>query len=283
MHLNRRIASLITAAAAAAGLGLANLAAAAPAAAAAINGPYFTSVTPGPAEAGYEIHSTVRFNDERATFCLAPGSTSSVGLGLQENVNGGETAGLALINDGTGYTLESGVAKVPSQPTGTPLISSFADFTPVATVGTPAGDYLFSVAAGGCAFLELRQSTAHSRINLIEGNGPGGENDSAVLGTVFAGIRTTFHAPFIGLLRSSTTLPVATRQVSITRNGVTEPSGENVKTIGGARVTFDAFAMDETEATVSGGPPTVTPANPLALINSPALPGVGSAFGITTP
>ena len=69
--------------------------------------------------------------------------------------------------------------------------------------------------------------------------------------------------------------------MSFTRSGLTEPSGENIHTVGGQRITFDAFPLNEAVATTHGGAPTITH-NPITLEPSPALPGVGSAFGIVT-
>lgn len=277
MNITRRLASGISAAAL---IGGAGLAAAAPASAAAINGPAYTNI-----ESGYEINSSVRFNDERATLCVHPGASTSVGLGLQDNVNGGETVVLALVNVHGSYFLETGHANEANMVTGTPFangdlnsLTSQFHLMQVATIGAPLHTPLFTSAAGGCYFLEVRQSTRFSRVNFIAGPS---ETNNAVLSTIFAGIGTDFNAPFIGALNATgVDLPVSTPQVSVTRNGVTEPSGENVHTIGGARVTFDAFALDETEATGNGMPPTI--GNPLTLINSPALPGTGSAFGVTT-
>jgi len=43
-------------------------------------------------------------------------------------------------------------------------------------------------------------------------------------------------------------------------------------------VTFDFFSLNEAEATENGGGVTIN--NHLTLFPSPALPGVGSAFGV---
>ena len=278
----RKIAGLVAVLGTAGALALTG---AAQAGAATINGPFYTGAPN--AESGYEIQSSTRFNDERATFCLPAGSTSSVGLGLQQDVNGGETTGLALVfvssappPSTAGYwLLESGAAFVPSQPTGTPLISLVSISNEIATLGTPASTPLFTNATGGCAYLEIRQSTLHGVINLIEGPS---ETDAAVLADSFSGVHTTFFAPFIGVLRASSVLPVAAQQVNITRNGVTEPAGFNVGARAGTRVTFDFFPLDQTMATLNGGPPTVSPDNPVVLENHPGLPGVGSAFSVIT-
>jgi hypothetical protein len=45
-------------------------------------------------------------------------------------------------------------------------------------------------------------------------------------------------------------------------------------------VTFDFFSTNEVEATENGGAPSIN--NLVTLLPSPALPGVGSAFGIIT-
>jgi hypothetical protein len=282
MNITRRLASGISAAAL---IGGAGLAAAAPASAAAINGPAYTKI-----ESGYEIHSSAIFNQERATVCAAPGATTSAGLGLQDGVNGGMTIVLAevfepagLNNGPAGYYLEAGQAIEANLVTGTPLanhtdlngLKAQFGLHQIATLGAPIGTPLFTNITGGCYYLEVRQSTHLHLVNLVAGPN---ENDAATLGTVFGGIFTNFNAPFIGALNATgSALPVSHAEVTVTRNGITQPSGHG---LGGTRVTFDAFALDETEATDSGGSPTI--GNPLTLINSPALPGTGSAFGVTT-
>jgi hypothetical protein len=253
--------------------------------AATINGPAWTNI-----ESGYEIQSPAIFNQERATVCAAPGATTSPGLGLQDTVNGGMTIVLAEVfepaglNSGPpGFYLEAGQAIETNHVTGTPL----ANFTTlaglkaqfslhqVATLGAPIGTPLFTNITGGCYYLEVRESTHLHLVNLVAGPN---ENDAATLATVFGGIFTQFNAPFIGALNATgSALPVSHAEVTVTRNGITQPSGHG---LGGTRVTFDAFPLDETEATNTGGMPTI--GNPITLKNSPALPGVGSGFGITT-
>jgi hypothetical protein len=277
----RKIRYGAAALAAAAGLALAasGPALAAPAAGV-VNGPFFSQN-----ESGYEIHSSVQFNQERATFCVPAGATSSVGLGLQETVNGGETVGLILFYNAPdhGYYLEYGAADVTNTVTGTPLFAlslGGGGFTEISTLGTPAGQPLFTNVTGGCAYLEVRQSTLHGLVNLVEGPS---ESDAATLATIVHGVHATFHAPFIGVLSGNTAgLAASKQQMSVTRNGVTEPAGHNVGGIAGTRVTFDFFATDETEATLNGGSPTINPDNPVVLENSPALPGTGSAFGVVS-
>jgi hypothetical protein len=250
-----------------------------------INGPAYTSI-----ESGYEIQSAAIFNQERATVCVAPGATTSAGLGLQDNVNGGETIVLAevfepagLNGGGPGYYLEAGQAIETNSVTGTPLANSTtlaglkAQFGlhQVATLGAPIGTPLFTNITGGCYYMEARESTKEHLVNLVAGPA---EDDAATLDVVFGGIFTDFNAPFIGALNATgSALPVSHQEITVSRNGVTQPSGHG---LGGTRVTFDSFSLDETEATNLGGPPTI--GNPVTLENSPALPGVGSAFGIVT-
>lgn len=278
-----KLAAAGLAAAGLAVLGGGAFASAAPAAA--INGPAYTNI-----ESGYEIHSDQVFNQERATVCVAPGATTSAGLGLQDGVNGGETIVLALVFEptglapgGPGYYLEAGQAVETNDVTGTPLanstnlagLKSQFGLHQVATLGAPLGTPLFTSAAGGCYYLEVRQSTRNHLVNLVAGPN---ENDAATLGTIFGGIFTSFNAPFIGALNATgSALPVSHQEITVTRNGITQPSGHG---LGGTRVTFDHFALDETEATSTGGLPTI--GNPVTLLNSPALPGVGSAFGVIT-
>jgi hypothetical protein len=279
MHARYRFAAVIGGAATllAMGTGAAH-------AAGAVNGPAYTNI-----ESGYEIHSDQVFNQERATICVAPGATTSPGLGLQDGVNGGETVVLALVfqplglNSGpAGYYLEAGQAVETNAVTGTPFangtlasLSTQFHLQQVATLGAPVGTPLFSNVTGGCYYLETRESTKEHLVNLVAGPT---ETDTATLGVLFSGIFTNFNAPFIGALNATgSALPISHAEVTVSRNGITQPSGHG---LGGKRVTFDAFALDETEATASGSAPTI--GNPLTLINSPALPGTGSAFGITT-
>jgi len=92
----------------------------------------------------------------------------------------------------------------------------------------------------------------------------------------------TFNAPAIETLNfGGKFLPISTPQASFTRSGITEPAGHNVGGVAGTRVTFDFFATNEAVATEHGGAPTIG-TNAITLEPSPALPGVGSAFGIIT-
>ncbi|HEY6481359.1 MAG TPA: hypothetical protein VIZ00_15095, partial [Streptosporangiaceae bacterium] len=119
--------------------------------------------------------------------------------------------------------------------------------------------------------------------NLVQFVAGPSETDAATLsiGHVF-NFEKEFHAPAIETLNfGGGSLPISTPQVSFTRSGITEPSGENDHTVGGARITFDAFALNEAVATTHGGAPTISH-NGITLEPSPALPGVGSAFGIVT-
>jgi hypothetical protein len=275
MHIPK-IAYAAASAAAVAGLAFAAVPASA-APAAQINGPAWTNI-----ESGYEIHSSDIFNQERATICVAPGATTSAGLGLQDNVDGGTTIVLALVNDGSGrYFLETGKVgpsfsnAVTGTPLGSPAAVAAFSLHQVATLGAPIGTPLFTNITGGCYYLEVRESTHLHLVNLVAGPN---ENDAATLSTVFGGIFTGFNAPFIGALNNTgSALPISHREVTVTRNGITQPSGHG---LGGTRVTFDHFNLDETEATNTGGSPTI--GNPITLKNSPALPGVGSAFGVVT-
>jgi hypothetical protein len=226
-------------------------------------------------QASYQISSHVRFNDERATFTIPKGSDSTVYVGLQGNINSGETVVMEAKLVSGQYLLEAAQGFVTNTLSGTPNLSTLT-FHPIASVGAPAGTPLFSQAAGGKVYLDVRQSTREHVVNFIEGPS---ETDAAVLASDVTGVPTSFFGPFIGAVNAA---PFASGvQAVITRGGVTEPSGENIKTKGGKRVTFDAFPLVESIATQNGSAPG--PGNATVLTANPALPGVGSAYTIVTP
>jgi hypothetical protein len=247
-----------------------------------VNGPIFNKV-----EAGYQIHSTVPFNEVRTTIHVPAGSSTSPFIALQETVNGGKTFAIGLLNVKGSYFLAGIKGLVINGSTGVPFVDGINLIQPVflPTLGAPVGTPLFTSATGGSVYVELHYSTKHHLVQFIEGPT---ETDNAVLnigpsGSVGFGFSGTFNAPAIenvNFTKAKLQSP-STPQSSFTRSGVTEPAGHNVGGIAGTRVTFDFFATNEAVATAQGGAPTIS-ANQITLEPSPALPGVGSAFGIIT-
>jgi len=246
-------------------------------AASTINGPFYNI-----GEAGYQVQSSVNFNEVRTTVHVAPGSSTSPFIALQESVNGGATAAIGLQNIGGKYFLVGDTDLQLNVATGVPLpaavIANQLQF--LSSLGAPAKTPLFTSKTGGSYFIEVHYSTRHNLVQFVAG--PTETNEATLsVGHVF-NIEKQFHAPAIETLNfGGGLLPPSVPQVSFTRSGLTEPSGENIKTVGGARITFDAFPLNLAVATVKGTPPT-TIGNPVSLKPSPALPGVGSAFGVIT-
>jgi hypothetical protein len=248
-----------------------------------VNGPFYNQ-----GEAGYQIHSQVSFNEVRATVHVPAGSSTSPFIALQETVNGGTTAAIGLVNVNGNYLLEGLIDVQLNVATGVPLPFAVIapHLVPLPTLGVPAGTPLFTNQTGGSYYLELHYSTKRHLVQYIAGPT---ETDNAVLNIAGTGFffDGTFNAPaietinFINLFGHGATLPISTPQASFTRDGITEPAGSNVGGVAGTRVTFDFFATDEAIATTHGNAPTIG-TNPITLEPSPALPGVGSAFGIVT-
>ncbi len=242
-----------------------------------INGPFYNI-----GEAGYQLQTTANFNEVRATVHVDPGSSTSPFIALQETVNGGATAVIGLENIGGSYFLYGATDLQLNVATGVPLPAAIIapQLQPLSSLGAPAGTPLFDSEMGGSYFLEVHYSTRHNLVQFAAGPT---ETDAATLGVghVF-NVEKQFHAPAIETLNfGGGSLPISTPQVSFTRGGTTEPSGENRETVGGARITFDAFPLNLAEATTHGGSPTISH-NGISLLPSPPLPGVGSAFGIVT-
>jgi len=247
-------------------------------AAATINGPFYNA-----GEAGYQVQSAVSFNEVRTTIHIPAGSSTSSFIALQQTVNGGKTYAIGLVNVGGNYILAGVEGIVVNTATGVPLPVKViqASYVPLPTLGAPAGTPLFSNQTGGSYYVELHYSTKEHLVQYVAGPT---ETDAAVLnvspdlGFVF---NEAFNAPAVETLNfGGINLPVSAPQASFTRTGLTEPAGSNVGGIAGTRVTFDFFALNEAEATGNGGAPTI--GNPVTLLPSPALPGVGSAFGVIT-
>jgi hypothetical protein len=251
--------------------------------AATINGPIYNT-----GEAGYQIQSSVPFNEIRTTIHVPAGSTSSSFIDLAEGVNGGETfsIGLAYRNSTQSfylYGLEG--FNFSNIATGVPLPATLfgTHLVPLSTLGAPAGTPLFSTLTGGSYYVELHYSTKNHVVQYVAGPT---ETDAATLNERFS-FTGTFNAPAIETLNLTSLigfggfLSPSTPQASFTRSGITEPAGHNVGGIAGTRVTFDFFPLDEAVATTGGGAPTIAH-NQITLEPSPALPGVGSAFGVIT-
>jgi hypothetical protein len=246
-------------------------------AAATVNGPFYN-----PGESGYQLQTSANFNEVRTTVHVDPGSSTSPFIALQENVNGGATAVIGLENIGGNYFLYGATDLQLNVATGVPLPAAIIapQLQALSSLGAPAGTPLFNSQSGGSYFIEVHYSTRHNLVQFVAGPS---ETDAATLsiGHVF-NIEKEFHAPTIETLNfGGKFLPISAPQVSFTRSGLTEPSGENNHTVGGARITFDAFPLNETVATEHGGAPTIG-TNAITLEPSPALPGVGSAFGVVT-
>lgn len=288
MKITRRLAYAAGIAAAAGGIALAGMGPAS--AAGTVNGPF-----PNIGEAGYQIHSAVPFNEVRTTITIPAGASTSSFIALQNTVNGGTTFAEGLYFDAAnGNYYLMGVAGIDvNAQTGVPLPIAViqANLVPIPTLGAPicitgpacfdGVSPLFSNQTGGSYYVELHYSTKRHLVQYIAGPT---ETDNAVLdidhniGLSFDG---TLNAPAIETLNfGGINLPVTHQEASFTRSGITEPAGHNVGGIAGTRVTFDFFATDEAIATGNGGPATI--GNPVTLKPSPALPGVGSAFGVIT-
>ena len=247
-------------------------------ASATINGPFYNI-----GEAGYQVQSAVSFNEVRTTIHIPAGSSTGSFIALQQTVNGGKTYAIGLVNVGGNYILAGVEGIVVNTATGVPLPAAViaAHYVPLPTLGAPAGTPLFDSETGGSYYVEVHYSTKEQLVQYVAGPT---ETDAAVLNVApDAGFtfNESFHAPAVETLNfGGINLPTSTPQASFTRTGLTEPAGYNVGGIAGTRVTFDYFALNEAEATGNGGAPTI--GNVITLLPSPALPGVGSAFGVIT-
>jgi hypothetical protein len=260
-----------------------------------VNGPNITGPgTLGTSIAGYEISSTVAYNEVRAIVTIPAGSKSDVDLALQQTVNGGYTTAIRLHLENFG-ALSGWVLQVANDPIfgGNAEVGTFNPaqiplgsiihpngWFDVGSIGGGEGDPLFFNNTGGTYYLEVHESTSTHTIAYVAGPT---ETNAATLDKTFNfNGHLNFSAPAVEASLSAgvaPTLGLNAPQASFARVGVTEPSGENIKTIGGARVTLDAFNTVQTLAALFGpNPPSV--ANPLTLVTGPSLPGTGSAFGV---
>jgi len=250
--------------------------------AATINGPIFNT-----GEAGYQIQSSVPFNEIRTTIHIPAGAQSSSFIDLQETINGGQTyvIGLAFNPLDGNYYLEGVKGFAFDGQAGVPLPEKLfaAQLVKLPTLGSPAGTPLFSSITGGSYYVELHYSTSRHIVQFVAGPT---ETDAATLNSALS-FHGTFNAPAVetfnlqNLLGGGKFLPISSPQASFTRTGVTEPAGHNVGGIAGTRITFDFFPLDEAVATTHGSAPTIG-TNEITLEPSPALPGVGSAYGVVT-
>jgi hypothetical protein len=282
-----------------AGLATATAASASPAARAAVavaaapsqsatNGPVWQ-----PFFTGYEINSSLPFNENRGTVTIPAGSTSSVAIGMETNVNGGEIFAIGLIYNPAdhGFYLADVSGAGANVNTGSP-IGPGVTITPVATNGFPALTPLFFNNTQNSYYLETHYSTREHLIQFVAGPS---ETDNATLGVSFA-FSDFLHAPFTGVFNlAGFALALNSPQASFSRDGITEPAGSNVGGVAGTRVTFDSnnWALDESEAIAlcplgftitpcgagSGSGPTV--ADPATMVINPALPQTSSDWGAT--
>jgi hypothetical protein len=256
------------------------------------NGPNITGpTTHGTSIAGYELSSTVSFNEVRAIVNIPAGSKSDVDLALQQTVNGGYTTAIRLHLESFG-ALSGWVLQVANDPffgsndeVGTfnpgqiPGGGAFG-WQNVGSIGGGAGDPLFFNNTGGTYYLEVHESTATHTIAYVAGPA---ETNAATLSKEFNfNGHLNFSAPAVEASLPAAVAPslgLNSPQASFSRVGVTEPAGSNVGGVAGTRVTFDFFNQVQTLAALFGAnPPSV--ANPLTLGTGPSLPGTGSAFGV---
>jgi hypothetical protein len=260
--------------------------------AAIVNGPNITGPgTHNASIAGYEISSTVPFNEVRATVTIPAGSKTDAELALQQDVNGGYTTAIRLHLENFG-ALSGWVLQVANDPffgangqvgTFNPAQipgGGFFGWQDVGSIGGGAGDPLFFNNTGGTYFLEVHQSTRTHTIAYVAGPS---ETNAATLSKEFNfNGKLNFSAPVAEGSLSASVAPLLglnAPQVAFSRVGITEPAGSNVGGVAGTRVTFDFFNTVQTLATLFGPvPPSV--ANPLTLVTGPSLPGKGSAFGV---
>jgi hypothetical protein len=273
--------------------------------AAVVNGPNITGPgTLNTSVAGYEVASTVPFNEVRAIVNVPAGSSSDVDLALQQTVNGGYTTAIRLHLENFG-ALDGWVLQVANDPFfgGNAEVGTFNPaqipnsgpfgWQDVGSIGGGAGDPLFFDNTGGTYYLEIHESTGTHTIAYVAG--PAETNAATLAKTFNFNGRLAFSAPAVeasicagpNLNRDirevcdggAPTLGLNSPQVSFSRVGVTEPAGSNVGGTAGTRVTLDFFNTVQTLAALFGpNPPGV--ANPLTLVTGPSLPGKGSAFGV---
>jgi len=120
--------------------------------AATINGPFYN-----PGEAGYQVQSSVNFNEVRTTVHVDPGSSTSPFIALQSTVNGGATAIIGLENIGGNYFLYGATDVQLNVAAGVPLPAAVIapQLQPLSSIGAPAGTPLFNSQSGGSFFIEV--------------------------------------------------------------------------------------------------------------------------------
>jgi hypothetical protein len=256
-----------------------------------VNGPNITGPgTLGTSIAGYEVSSTVPFNEVRAIVNIPAGSKSDVDLALQQTVNGGYTTAIRLHLENFG-ALSGWVLQVANDPffggnseVGTfnprqiPTSGPFGWFD-VGSIGGGAGSPLFFNNTGGTYYLEVHQSTATHTIAYVAG--PAETNAATLAKTFNFNGHLAFSAPAVEAsltAGAAATLGLGAPQASFSRVGVTEPAGPNVGGTAGTRITRDFFNTVQTLAALFG-PNAPGVSNPLTLVTGPSLPGTGSAFG----
>jgi hypothetical protein len=240
--------------------------------AAVVSAAYTGPVTSGSSLAGYQVfgNGLDAFNDARATFTEAAGTSSNSAVYLQAQANtGGLTAELALVHGtpacpGAASQLEAGVAAAAA-PGPLALAALTTSLGPVTCVpdGTPF-------------YLEIHYSTLLRTVAFVAG--PSEFGDANTLASVPVGF-AEFRSPADGAHYTATALPVEDApQLSVTRVGVTrllDPAARRGGT--DSRLTLNALSTQRVEATVDGGAPTV--GSPVFLQATPM--GTGSAFAVT--
>jgi len=147
-----------------------------------INGP-FTNF----AEAGYQVQSSVSFNEVRTTVHIPAGSATSSFIALQANGNGGQTFAIGLQNIGGSYFLVGTKGFQFNTQTGVPLGPSIApQLEFLSSIGAPAHTPLFSAGDGGSYYIEVHYSTSERLAQYVAGPS---ETDAATLATT----GPTFH------------------------------------------------------------------------------------------
>jgi hypothetical protein len=259
---------------------------------AAANAANTTSVVPSQQLSGYSFSQGVaKLNSNRNLITLpslttaSPGVTPDTiadGVVLVQGPGGGHALGAGFVwNDsrstcGTDqWVLEEGVAS--SLPSQMPIAPS--GLFPIA-IGSPSHSICVN---GGQYFVEVHYSSLLDEFAVVaaptEVNGqtvylqdhPFGHGIDTFL-VAGDGIDTTNGT-------AAATIPLGTFFPS-TRCGLTEIGGQNILTIGGKRITCDAFTSTEFEGTLTGAPATV--GNPITM-HPTAIPTTSTAFTVLVP
>jgi hypothetical protein len=247
--------------------------------------------------AGYQVfgNGSQKYNEVRGTVTLpasenstVAGGTVAIGMIMQEDVNGGQTAGMGFVYNAkaldssitcssTQWTLMAGTAfDNPIGPIPLDDLDALLNDSAV-PVGSP--DYI-CLNGGQSYYLEIHYSTHDHTVAFLAG--PNEFNDVSQLLTVQCRAFDGFENPAIGTFVDSglEDLTDGSVQGSWTRDGLTQPAGFNTKFgKAGARIPFAYPSTQLVESTVSGGAPT--PGNVLTLF--PSAFGTGASFSVSVP